>query len=158
MIAWSIVWYHAGCAGIWFDVEDLVAIGTSDIADVRITRVTGSWPGLLRNCQDMRAKLVAIGDLCLAVLTPAMTTCCVGIELPSRLSSFLACLQHNACSISSPHRHVFVNFITRRIPYISATPLSSTGCDMKERLLQLMPMGSCLVMQQVWAHAYISND
>lgn len=76
MMAWSVVWYHAGCAGIWVDaVEDLVAVGTSDIAYVRMMRVTGSWPGLLRICQDMRAKLVAISDLCLAVLTPAMTTC-----------------------------------------------------------------------------------
>ena len=65
MMARSVVWHRAGCAGIWFQVQDLVAIGTSDIADVRITHVTGSWPGVLRNCRDMRAKLVAIGDLCL---------------------------------------------------------------------------------------------
>ena len=106
VMARSVVWHHAVCAGVWFHVQDLVAIGTSDIAYVCITRVTGSWPGVLRNCDDMRAKLVAIGDLCLAVLTSALSTCCVIIELPSRLSSFLACLHHNACNISSPDRHV----------------------------------------------------
>ena len=77
----------------------------------------------------MRAKLVAIGDLCLAVLTPAMTTCCVGI--------------------------VLVDFITRRIPYISST-LSSTRCDMKEHMLQLMTMGSC--SSRCGHMQYISND
>lgn len=39
MMARSVVWYHAGCAGVWFHVEDLVAIGTSDM---RITHVTSS--------------------------------------------------------------------------------------------------------------------
>lgn len=116
--------------------------------------VIGSWPGVLRNCHDMRANLVAVGDLCLAVLTPAMTTCCVIIELPSRLGSYLACLQHNACNISSPDRHVLVNFITTCIQYISGT-LSSTQCDMKEHMLQLMTMGSCSRCGHV---QYISND
>ncbi len=130
----SAALHRAVCAGIWFHAEDLVAVSISDTADVRIMCVPGSWLVVLRNCHNRNAKLVDMDGLCLAVLTPAMKTCCVIVELLSRLSHSLACLHHNACKMSTPDVHVLKHFNTRRIHYTSGTL-----CDMKEH----MPPSRC---------------
>ena len=124
--------HHAVCAGVWIHAENLTAVSTSDAAYVRSTCVTGSCLVVLRRCHDRLAKLVDMSSLCRAVLTPAMKTCYVIVELLSGLIHSLACLHHNACKMSTPDVHALKHFSTRRIHYTSGVIL--TPCDRKEHM------------------------